>query len=290
MSAVIQLPALHATHGGIWLATAEGTRVLARGEAIAQVSETPTLILNAPLVAARLGLNELSGLDLLELYAFVHPARFAVPTAAGLARALGLEPPQEGDAAAEFLRRAADALLAMLERPDWPEREGAWTGAQSLARLRWPWANLIAPRIARPAQAERWLFSKLPQWDEASPRPDPRPYRLGEEETLERLAALVGGDAEAREGQRAYAAAAARAFDPRDAAGRPHMLLAEAGTGIGKTLGYLAPASLHAAQAGGPVWISTYTKALQRQLAAESARVFPDDRIRREISPGLYHE
>ena len=117
MSAVIQLPALHATHGGIWLATAEGTRVLARGEASAQVSETPTLILNAPLVAARLGLNELSGLDLLELYAFVHPARFAVPTAAGLARALGLEPPQEGDAAAEFLRRAADALLAMLERP-----------------------------------------------------------------------------------------------------------------------------------------------------------------------------
>jgi len=276
------LPALHATHGGIWLATAEGTRALGRGEAISFVSETPTLLLNAPKVAARLGLSELSGLDLLELYAFVHPARFAVPTPAGMARALGLDPPREDALAASFLREAAGALLARLGEKDWLEREGAWTSAQSLGRLRWTWAPLVARLIDQPAQAERWLFSKLPQWDEAGPRPDPRPYRLNDEETLDRLAQLVGHNAEAREGQKAYAAAAARAFDPRDAAGRPHLLLAEAGTGIGKTLGYLAPASLHAAQAGGPVWVSTYTKALQRQLAAESARVFPDDHVRRE--------
>jgi ATP-dependent DNA helicase DinG len=282
VSALPPLPALHATHGGIWLATPEGTRALGRGEAIAQASETPTIVLNAPLVAARLGLSEYSGLDLLELYAFIHPARFVVPTPAGMARALGLEPPTDDGAAAAFLRAAAASLLAMLGNPHWPEREGAWTAAQALGRLRWPWANLVAPLIEKPAQAERWLFSKLPQWEEAPPRPDPRPHRLSDEETLERLAQLVGRDAEPREGQKAYAASAARAFDPRDAAGRPHMVLAEAGTGIGKTLGYLAPASLHAAAAGGPVWVSTYTKALQRQLAAESARVFPDDKIRRE--------
>ena len=281
-AALHALPALHATHGGIWLATTEGTRALGRGEAIAYASETPAIILNAPLVAARLGLSELSGLDLLELYAFVHPARFAVPTPAGMARALGLAPPADDAGAAAFLRGAATALLATLGDKDWPEREGAWTSAQSLARLRWPWANQIVPLIEKPAQAERWLFSKLPQWEEAPPRPDPRPARLEDTETLDRLTRLVGRDAEPREGQRAYAAAAARAFDPRDAAGRPHMLLAEAGTGIGKTLGYLAPASLHAAKAGGPVWISTYTKALQRQLGAESARVFPDDAVRRE--------
>ncbi|OQW48536.1 MAG: helicase, partial [Proteobacteria bacterium SG_bin6] len=51
---------------------------------------------------------------------------------------------------------------------------------------------------------------------------------------------------------------------------------AEAGTGIGKTLGYLAPASLWAEQAGGAVWVSTFTKALQRQLGHETARLFPD--------------
>ena len=141
MSALPPLPALHATHGGIWLATAEGTRVLGRGEAISFASETPTLLLNAPMVAARLGLSELSGLDLLELYAFVHPARFVVPTPAGMARALGLESPKEDALAAAFLREAAGALLARMGDKDWPEREGAWTSAQSLGRLRWPWAS-----------------------------------------------------------------------------------------------------------------------------------------------------
>jgi ATP-dependent DNA helicase DinG len=275
------LPALHATHAGIWLATDDATRALGRGEAIAFAAETPTILLNAPLVAARLGLSELSGLDLLELFAFVHPARFVVPTPGGLARALGLVPPEDDGGAARFLQQAAGALLARLSETDWPEREGAWTSAQTLGRLRWPWAALVAPRIPKPAEAERWLFSRLPQWEEAGPRPDPRPHRLGEEEAVAQLAKLVGQGAEPRAGQRAYAAAAARAFDPRDSEGAPHLLLAEAGTGIGKTLGYLAPASLHAARAGGPVWVSTYTKALQRQLAVESARVYPDEAERR---------
>ena len=54
-------------------------------------------------------------------------------------------------------------------------------------------------------------------------------------------------------------------------------LVAEAGTGIGKTLGYLAPSSLWAKEADGAVWISTYTKALQRQLVSEARRIYPDD-------------
>ena len=276
------LPALHATHAGIWLAENGAVREVERGEAIALASATPTILLNAPLVAARLGLAELSGLDLLELFAFVHPARFAVPTPAGFARALGLAAPADGPDAAAFLVEAAGALLATPDNPAWPEREGAWTAAQALGRLRWPWAGLIGPRLAKPREAERWLFSRLPQWEEAAERPQPSPHRLSEADTLDRLSRLVGTGAEPREGQRRYAAAAARAFDPREGVGRPHFLLAEAGTGIGKTLGYLAPATLHAERAGGPVWVSTYTKALQRQLAAESARVFPDPAIRRE--------
>ena len=50
------------------------------------------------------------------------------------------------------------------------------------------------------------------------------------------------------------------------------MLLAEAGTGIGKTLAYLAPAALWAEAAGGTVWVSTFTKALQRQLDGQERR------------------
>src|SRR5690606_28405651 len=73
-------------------------------------------------------------------------------------------------------------------------------------------------------------------------------------------------------------AAAASVFLPRQRPGEPHVVLAQAGTGVGKTLGYLAPASLWAEESGGTVWVSTYTKALQRQLRAESRRAWPETR------------
>src|SRR3954464_12617960 len=109
--AAIPIPALHATHAGIWLASGDGeVREASRGEAIARAAETPHIILNAPLAGQRLGYPERSGLALLEFFAFVHPARFAVPTAAGLSRALGLEPPaSEADAAGARQRGAPRA-------------------------------------------------------------------------------------------------------------------------------------------------------------------------------------
>ncbi|HEY5711164.1 MAG TPA: ATP-dependent DNA helicase [Allosphingosinicella sp.] len=276
MAASLPYPALHATHGGIWIAHEDGrVEPVGRGAAVARAAETPMIMLNAPLVGNRLGYPDLNGLDLLELFAFVHPARFAVPTPKGLAFALGLEAPEGDEQAALFLRAAASALLATLEG-EWLEREGAWASAQSLHRLRWTWAGAVAARLRRPERDEPWLFTRLPEWEEHGGRPQPRPVRLDPAETAERLAHLVGEHAEVREGQRDFAAAAAAVFDPRRIEDQPNMLLAEAGTGIGKTLGYLAPASLWSRKADGPVWISTYTKALQRQLDREGERIFPD--------------
>ena len=272
-------PALHASHGGIW-AAGESTRSLSRGEAIRMAADTPMILLNAPLVAQRLGYAELSGLDLLELFAFLYPARFMVPTPKGLAAAVGLEVPQRDQDVAAFLRAATERLLAV-PAEEWPEREGAWTSLQTLARLRWPWAPLLADRIAKPEKGEAFLFTRLPEWTETAPRPAPRTVTLGPEEARARLATLTGADAEQRPGQRAFADAASAAFAPRDRRDSPNLVLAEAGTGIGKTLGYLAPASLWAERAGGAVWVSTFTKTLQRQLAHETARLFPDPAVRR---------
>jgi ATP-dependent DNA helicase DinG len=281
MLASLPYPALHATHGGIWIAHADGrVEPVGRGQAIARAAETPMIMLNAPLVGNRLGYPDLNGLDLLELFAFVHPARFAVPTPKGMAHVLGLEEPASDDAAAPFLREVAGRLLATLEK-DWPERIGAWATAQSLDRLRWPWANAVANRLPRPERDEPWLFSRLPEWEESGARAQPKPVRVGAGEATDRLAHLVGKAAEVRDGQRDYAAAAAAVFAPRSVEDQPNMLLAEAGTGIGKTLGYLAPASVWAEQADGAVWISTYTKALQRQLDREGERLFPDAAVRR---------
>ena len=100
---------------------------------------------------------------------------------------------------------------------------------------------------------------------------------LDSDDTLTMLRHLTGEGAEDRQGQKDYAGAATQIFNPRKIKGAPNMLLAEAGTGIGKTLGYLAPASLWSHQAGGAVWISTFTKALQRQLDRETRKIYPDE-------------
>jgi ATP-dependent DNA helicase DinG len=146
-----------------WLRAANGaTRAIGKGDAIVAAADHPLLLLNAPLVATRLGYPDLSGLDLLELYAFVHPARFCVPTPQGLAHALGLPEPASDDAVPALLQQAAGALLDRCESDAWPEREGAWSALQSLARLRWPWAGVVAPHVRRPERAEKWLFASFP--------------------------------------------------------------------------------------------------------------------------------
>jgi ATP-dependent DNA helicase DinG len=279
VTTALPLPAIHASHSGCWLRDSHGsTRATGKGEAIIAAADTPLLMLNAPLVATRLGYPDLSGLDLLELFAFIHPARFMVPTPKGLAHVLDLPEPDGDDAVPALLQIAAETLLATCSDPNWPEREGAWSALQNLTRMRWPWAPLLAARLATPAKAERWLFARLPEWEEAPERPQPAQVALAPEAITQRLGQLTGSGAEARPAQVAYASEAGEVFAPRRREGLPHVLLAQAGTGIGKTLGYLAPASLWAEQSGGTVWVSTYTKALQRQLRRESRRAWPGQR------------
>ncbi|HEY6661300.1 MAG TPA: ATP-dependent DNA helicase, partial [Sphingomicrobium sp.] len=288
MPAPLPLPALHATHAGIWLAGGDGpeegnVREASRGEAIARAAETPHIILNAPLVGQRLGYPEVSGLDLLELFAFIHPARFAVPTAAGLSRALDLEPPASEADAAAALQTIAGRLLAVLADPDWSQREGAWTANATLHRLGWGWAPLIGARLERPERGERMLFARLKQWDEAAERPPPRTVLVDPADARNKLDRLTGR-IEPREGQKAMAEAVTQVFAPKRAKDSPNLLLAEAGTGIGKTLAYLAPAALWAESSGGTVWVSTFTKALQRQLDGEGPKLFADaDERKRRI-------
>tara|TARA_Y100000780_G_scaffold32595_1_gene26598 strand:- start:360 stop:3101 length:2742 start_codon:yes stop_codon:yes gene_type:complete len=275
----LPLPALHASHAGTWLRDANGgTRGCSKGEAVMAAADTPQLLMNAPLVASRLGYPDLSGLDLLELFAFIHPARFCVPTPKGLAHALSLDEPVDDASVPLLLQQAAGVLMATCESEDWAEREGAWSSLQSLARLRWPWAGVLSAHIRRPERAEKWLFSRLPEWEETPERPQPAQVLIEEPEIEAQLARLTGEGAEQREGQRSFSRGAGHVFGPRDRQKRPHVLLAQAGTGIGKTLGYLAPASLWAERSGGTVWVSTYTKNLQRQLRRESNRAWPATR------------
>jgi ATP-dependent DNA helicase DinG len=78
------IAALHISHAGAWLCENGEVRPVDRQEAKARALSSPLLIANTPMVGARLGYAELSGFDLLELFAFVFPARFVIPSPAAL--------------------------------------------------------------------------------------------------------------------------------------------------------------------------------------------------------------
>ena len=120
------------------------------------------------------------------------------------------------------------------------------------------------------------IWKNLPEWEEGPPPIPPGNAPVTPQESKNRLRDILGWGAEKRTQQVDYAAKGASAFAPIDRPGEPHIVLAEAGTGVGKTLGYIAPASLWAERNGGSVWISTFTRNLQRQLDGELNRLHPD--------------
>jgi ATP-dependent DNA helicase DinG len=263
-------------------------RLLPAAEAARALRGRPMPILcHAPTVARRLGVARFPALDLLELYAFARPARFCLPTPAGLARALGLPAPEGLEDAVRLLRRAADALLAALAEPDFRDMDAAPI-ARAMGDGGWPWAPHVLAALARrgfatddarPRQGlDVWV--RLPSWPESAPEPAAGHRPVSAAEARARLAQMVGAGAEPRPQQSDYASAVAAAFQPRETEGAPHFVIAEAGTGVGKTLGYLAPASVWAEKNGGTVWISTYTRNLQRQIDGELDRLHPEPHVK----------
>ncbi|MEQ9518987.1 MAG: ATP-dependent DNA helicase, partial [Parvibaculum sp.] len=221
--------------------------------------------------------------DILELFAFVRPAQFCVPTPRGVARALGLAEPLHAEDAALVLHLAVRTLLQALGSPSYPDREESVAIGKAMKESGWPWGHAVVTALlssggtALAAQRARIdIWAKLPEWEDQPPPPPPGAFPVSPDDARARLAELTGEGAEQREQQQDYAAAVTRAFHPREEAGAPQILLAEAGTGTGKTLGYIAPASLWAEQNEGTVWLSTYTKNLQRQLDQELTRLYPD--------------
>jgi ATP-dependent DNA helicase DinG len=246
----------------------------------------PPLLVHAPATLRRLGLQGAQALDLLELFAFVLPARGAAPTPRGLALALDLPVPGDPEQGCILLLDAARSLLGRLAvgRAAPLNREAAGLAAQ-MGRAGWGWAPFVAAALgepgASPSAAALRVWRRLPEWEETAPPPPPASHPVQPGEARRRLAAMLGPDAEQRPGQADYAAAAAAAFAAREQRGSPQTVLAEAGTGTGKTLGYIAPASLWAERNGSAVWVSTFTRHLQRQIDAELARLYPDPAERR---------
>lgn len=268
------------------VADGQGARALRAPDARDLFEGAPVLLAHAAMTARRLGLNAPPRspriFDALELFAFVRPARFCAPSAAGLALAMGLEEPRGAEAQATALREACRLLLAELAAAPEPSREEALALAETLARGGWPWGAAVIGALRSAPAGNQFrssgldVWMRLPEW-EAEPPPGEAGSRAIEPvAAAERLKALLqrSGLDEARPAQAELAAEAAFVFQPREREGEPRMMLAEAGTGIGKTLAYLAPASLWAETNGPAVWVSTYTRALQRQIERESRSIY----------------
>jgi len=286
-------PALVVLPGGrAAVADGDGARAVRTPNARDLFEDGPVLIAHAAMTARRLGLaappRSPRLFDVLELFAFVRPARFCAPSAVGLSMALGLPEPRDPADQAQTLRTAAQTLLTELAAAPTPSREEALAQAEMLGRANWPWAApaigaLRSAPLGRPWRGDGLdVWARVAEWEDQAPPGEAGTRPIEPAAAAARLALLLerSGLDEARPMQAVFAAEAAFAFQPRQREGEPMMMLAEAGTGIGKTLAYLAPASLWAEANGPSVWVSTYTRALQRQIERESHAIYPDPAIR----------
>lgn len=291
----LRLPAAPVLVAGIghalWIDAEGEVLSLDAREAARRAQQTPPLLVHARATARRLGVDPFPAFDLLELFAFVRPASFCAPTPTGLAQALSAPKPADSEAAAIALPGLARHLLAELGARGTTALGGdrdapgiAWL----MARAGWPWGPFVVHALGigedgagLPKRSLGFrVWERLPDWEERPPRGAPGTAPVGPAEARDRLASFLDEESEPRPQQADYAAAAAAAFAPREAEGEPRVVMAEAGTGTGKTLGYLAPASLWAERNNAAVWVSTYTRNLQGQVDDELARLFPEPRER----------
>jgi ATP-dependent DNA helicase DinG len=259
-----------------------------------RIAAARPIVCHRPATAARLRAERFPAYDVLELYAFVRPAQFCLPTAAGLAGALGLPMPATLEDRPLSVIQSAKALLAELAALHDLEAKPLAEIAGAMMRGGWPWGVAVLSALGHatdsnaakgygPAAGLR-VWMRLPEWQERPPPAPPGSYPITDDESEERLAKLLGPGAETREVQRTYTRAITAAFQPRPAPDQPLLVLAEAGTGTGKTLGYVAPASLWAQRNEGAVWLATFTRNLQRQLDQELDRLYPDpDEKKRKV-------
>ena len=269
-----------------WLDPTGEIEELSFREATARINKGACPILcHGPSTARRLTLKRFVAFDVLELFAFVRPLDFCIPTPRGLTASLGgTLGHRPSDGALGLIRAVQTLLQELAESEDRDARPVAWAMAQG----GWIWGPSVLAALgqdgeidmARSPAAGLEVWRRLPEWSEHAPTPPPSSIPVEPEEARHRLSQLLDDNSEPRPSQADYASATAGAFRPRDQAGAPNFILAEAGTGVGKTLGYIAPASVWAEKNDAPVWLSTYTRNLQHQIDQELDRLYPDPAVK----------
>ncbi len=269
--------------GAWWLTPQNEVEALSHRQAASRLAASfLPIVCHAPATARRLDVALFHARDILELFAFIRPARFCLPTPRGVAAALDLPLPKTPEDETRALASATQLLLEELSLMDPHSAGDVLSLAEIMEGCGWPWGATICRvfennivKRSGPSQQALEVWRRLKEWGEYAPEPPGGQEAVTADEATSRLESLLGPEAESRPQQMDYAAGVTTAFIPREEADDPRVALAEAGTGVGKTLGYLAPASLWAQKNHGPVWISTYTRNLQHQIDGELGRLYP---------------
>ena len=228
-----------------------------------------TLVCHAPYTANKLMLKHKPAFDILELYAFVYPTQFTVPTINGLARTLGLEPQNSLEDQTMLLLEIAQYLIEHIKDDAVTSNLLNFMKHQNQG---WAWSSVIFEKMGKTpepvATKDIALWNKRPEWEEHAPPPPASQHGITVEHANENMKLWLSNrasKAEDRPQQFDYTKAITHSFQPTESENSVNITLAEAGTGIGKTLGYLNPAWLWAQKNADTVWLSTYTKNLQRR-------------------------
>lgn len=303
-----ELPVVVASPDGvIWLKSVEEVEKISHVEArqrLVKGALTPFLI-HSRAFCRDIGIEFIRSFDVLELFAFVNPTSFCLPTQLGLASALNLEQPNGQLGEALLVLDAVQELLSLLAQR-YTEEGGANDSvrliASLLAKSGWIWGDIITTVFSDADEYEienqlpnkglsesdkltsepLHVWKQLEEWEDAASLNPITDVGVDHSEVLTRLTSMLGDDAENRPEQGAFSSAISGAFQASDASDGPNLVLVEAGTGVGKTLGYIAPASLWAEKNDGTVWISTFTRNLQKQIDRELDRLFPNNKAKAE--------
>ena len=238
--------------------------------------------------------------NLLELFLFVEGRPPSFPSIVAIAQDLECAIPEDNtpQTLISLMEQIQENLFHRLKKQPIALQQDKKAWALFLQKHQWPFTPLILEQLSEidslPTLGLSWkgTFERLPIWENTFPPPPPQNTSFTEEEAIAHLRELVAQNGEQRETQENFTRLISHIFQsPPEAQSLqessqsptgPTFVLAEAGTGVGKTLGYLAAADAWSRKSRSQIWISTYTHTLQEQLLQEIKRLYPDPKERKE--------
>ena len=122
----------------------------------------------------------------------------------------------------------------------------------NMAKTGWPWGEILMDNLGLNKQNFQNndindgfdIWNRLKKWQNRPP-PNPDNIPITKEEVIARLKSLLPNNKEERIEQFKYSTNLLDSFNPKQSQ-EPLITVAEGGTGVGKTIAYLAPASIWA--------------------------------------------